>query len=281
MSKNKREDKDRNIDIGNNAENETIPDLPEIFRHEKKEETEEIASIPKVKAEKKEKKEDKEVKKSSVFSQKMHDLKEKVEQVVNINKLRPQIEKDIEVLLKEGKTLLIGKNVGAFAERMTEKGIGVIARDTSITFISPKAEVNNVKILEKMELKPFSLEKMNNLDGPFMNIILLFALKGRKKEEIYTIVKKCKQLLYSSGLLFITEETVSGFNIILNFFKNLSYVIKFIKSKIKKEEYVWPVVKTKKIIKQLELRTFKTFTYGGRNVQTFVLAKRLSAFLSK
>ncbi|MHA1116646.1 MAG: hypothetical protein ACTSPJ_10795 [Candidatus Heimdallarchaeaceae archaeon] len=280
MSKNKKEDKKKSEDIVNNVE-ETIPDLPEIFRHEKKEETEEIASIPKVKIEKKEKEQVEETKSSNLFSQKIQGLKEKVEQIVNVNKLRPQIEKDIENLLKDGNTLLIGKNVGVFAERLTEKGMNVIARDTSITFISPKTEVNNVKILEKMELKPFSLEKMNNLKGPFINIILFFALKGRKKEEIYSIVNKCKQLLYSSGLLFIVEESASGLNIFLNFFKYLTYVNKFIKSKIKKEEYTWPVVKIKKVIKQLELRKFKTFVYGGRNVQTYVLAKRLSAFLSK
>ncbi|MHA1353514.1 MAG: hypothetical protein ACTSPP_12105 [Candidatus Heimdallarchaeaceae archaeon] len=87
--------------------------------------------------------------------------------------------------------------------------------------------------------------------------------------------------MYSSGLLFIVEESASGLNIFLNFFKYLTYVNKFIKSKIKKEEYTWPVVKIKKVIKQLELRKFKTFVYGGRNVQTYVLAKRLSAFLSK
>ncbi|MHA1205603.1 MAG: hypothetical protein ACTSSL_11830, partial [Candidatus Heimdallarchaeaceae archaeon] len=145
MSKNKKEDKKKSEDIVNNVE-ETIPDLPEIFRHEKKEETE-----------KKEKEQVEETKSSNLFSQKIQGLKEKVEQIVNVNKLRPQIEKDIENLLKDGNTLLIGKNVGVFAERLTEKGMNVIARDTSITFISPKTEVNNVKILEKMELKPFSL----------------------------------------------------------------------------------------------------------------------------
>ncbi|MHA1353515.1 MAG: hypothetical protein ACTSPP_12110, partial [Candidatus Heimdallarchaeaceae archaeon] len=119
-SKNKKEDKKKSEDIVNNVE-ETIPDLPEIFRHEKKEETEEIASIPKVKIEKKEKEQVEETKSSNLFSQKIQGLKEKVEQIVNVNKLRPQIEKDIENLLKDGNTLLIGKNVGVFAERLTEK----------------------------------------------------------------------------------------------------------------------------------------------------------------
>ncbi|MHA1401327.1 MAG: hypothetical protein ACTSQE_13345 [Candidatus Heimdallarchaeaceae archaeon] len=266
------------------TEEAEIPDLPEIFRHnEKKEKQKELeVQVPEIYTEeevKEEQEQKEEHRKIKAFRQNLQKLKREIEKTLNIDLYRPEIEKRIEGMLKKGRTLIIGKKIGQFAEQLVEKGYTVIARESSITYVSPKTEVNNIEILEKLDLKPFVQHKLKKIDGSFVNIILLFALKGREYKENYELVSLCRDKLHPNGIMIIVDQFVSRKNVIISFFKLVYFGLKLGIEKLRKRAYIIPIIKLDKIIKQLELRKYKTFEDAGGQIRTYIVAKRLGAFL--
>ena len=131
----------------------------------------------------------------------------KLKQTVNLELFLPEIYEWIFEKLKKGPTIVIGNKIGKFSEEIAKLDISVTARDMSASYVSPKSEVNDEKILEKMDLKPFSLSKMSKLTRYNLNVILIFALEKLTKTQKIELLNECKRLMAKEGQL-ITKLVV-------------------------------------------------------------------------
>lgn len=237
---------------------EEQPEVPEIPQIEgEKEETEKIPSAPRI---------DKQIAK-------------KLKETVNVELFLPEIFEWIHEKLKDGPTLIIGEKIGVFAEEVASRNMNVVARDSSASYVSPKAEVKNKEMLSKVDIKPFSFNKFKDLDGIFLNIIVIFALKKLQKEQQLELLEKCKRIMSREGQLIIVGEFYPKSALLLPISLAKEGIKTFNKT-ILKRNVSRPLTNFDKITKQLELKFFDVKYDAGGRIRTYVLTKRWGALIT-
>ncbi|MBY9001695.1 MAG: hypothetical protein KGD64_12330 [Candidatus Heimdallarchaeota archaeon] len=232
---------------------------------------EEVPDIPQM-----EKKVEEEKPENSVSSLKA--VTTKLKKTVNLELFLPEIYEWIFEKLKEGPTLIIGDKIGKFSEQVAKQGLIVVAREMSSSYVSPKSEVDDEEILEKMDLKPFSLDKMKAFDNFNLNVILIFALERLSKVQQMELLNECKRLISKEGQLIVIGEFFS--NSIWWFPVSLTKEIaNFFKEKIFKLKTAKPLRNFEKLANKTELKFFDVKYDANGRIRTYVLTKRWGALL--
>lgn len=253
-----------------------LPEIPTIPQIEKTEEEKKAEEIEEKVTE--EEKEEETVKTESIATQQIKKISSKIQEAINIDVLKPNIQATIVAKLKEGDVILVGEKIGNFAEKMAEEGHNVFARDTSATYVTPRAEVNNHEVLDKIDIKPFNLNKFKELKGYYRNIILFFALKRLSKQEIEELLKKCKELLSREGQLIIVDEFYP-LNPILWLVTMIKIGFLTIREYLTKQRAIKPCKKLDKLIRKLELKFYDVKHEAEGRIRTYIVSKRWSALL--
>ncbi|MCK5304961.1 MAG: hypothetical protein KAJ72_06910 [Candidatus Heimdallarchaeota archaeon] len=229
-----------------------VPDIPQVERKEEdqpKENTSAIQSVTK-----------------------------KLKKTVYLELFLPEIHEWIFEKLKKGPTIVIGDKIAKFSEEIAKLDISVIARDMSASYVSPKSEVNDETILEKMDLKPFSLSKMSKLSRYNLNIILIFALEKLTKTQKIELLNECKRLMAKEGQLIIVGEYFPK-SIFLYPISLIKGFINLVNSKIFKRKTRKPLRNFEKLANKTELKFFDAKYDANGRIRTYVLTKRWGALL--
>ncbi len=252
---------DENPKVITMEEQPSIEDIPQI---EKTEEEEELTGAKKIEQQ---------------LSDSFQAVSKKLKETVNIDLFLPDIYDWIFSKLKQGPTLVIGEKIGKFAERMAENGIKVTARESSVSYVSPKTEVKDKKILEKLEMKPFFLEKISDITDTFLNVIIIFALKRLSREDQEKLLSRCKRILAKDGQMIVVGEYYpkSPFLMPISLTKE---VFKTIKSKVFRKNIARPLTHMEKIADKLELKFFDVKEDAGGRIRTYVFTKRWGALIT-
>ncbi len=238
---------------------EEQPEVPEIphIEEEKEEVTEKTSSTQRI---------DKQIAK-------------KIKETVNVEIFLPEIFEWIHEKLKDGPTLIIGEKIGVLAEEVASRNINVVARDSSASYVSPKTEVKDKEVLSKMDIKPFSLDKLKEIDGIFLNIIVIFALKKLPKKQQLELLEKCKRILSREGQLIVVGEFYPKSALLLPISLAKEGIKSFNKAVLKRK-VSRPLTNFDKITKQLELKFFDVKYDAGGRIRTYVLTKRWGALVT-
>ena len=148
----------------------------------------------------------------------------------------------------------------------------------SIEKVSPKSEVNDEKILEKMDLKPFSLNKLNSFSRFNLNIILIFALEKLTKSQKIELLNECKRLMAKEGQLIVVGEYFPK-SVFLYPISLIKGFINLIKSKVFKRRIRKPLRNFEKLANKTELKFFDAKYDANGRIRTYVLTKRWGALL--
>ncbi|MCK4896235.1 MAG: hypothetical protein KAS47_05460, partial [Candidatus Heimdallarchaeota archaeon] len=190
----------------------------------------------------------------------------------------PEIHEWIFEKLKKGPTIVIGDKIAKFSEEIAKLDISVIARDMSASYVSPKSEVNDEKILEKMDLKPFSLSKLSKLSRFNLNIILIFALEKLTKNQKIELLNECKRLMAKEGQLIVVGEYLPK-SVFLYPISLIKGFINLINSKVFKRKTRKPLRNFEKLANKTELKFFDVKYDANGRIRTYVLTKRWGALL--
>ena len=202
----------------------------------------------------------------------------KLKEIVNIDLFLPDIHAWILDKIKRGPTLIIGENVGKLAEELTEHVPSITARETGFSYVSPKVEVEDESTLSKIDLKAFDLAKLKTQQGPFLNIIIIFALKRLEKDAQQELLQECKRVLVREGQLIVVGEFYPK-SALLYPITLVKEGVKTFKSKILKKKVDRPIVNFERIANNLELKFFDVKYDAGGRIRTYVLTKRWGALL--
>jgi len=202
----------------------------------------------------------------------------KLKKTVNLDLFLPEIYEWIFEKLKKGPTIVIGDKIGKFSENIAKLDISVIARDMSASYVSPKSEVSDENILEKMDLKPFSLSKLSTLSRLNLNIILIFALEKLTKSQKIELLNECKRLMAKEGQLIVVGECFPK-SVFLYPISLIKGFINLINSKVFKRKTRSPLRNFEKLAKKTELKFFDTKYDANGRIRTYVLTKRWGALL--
>jgi hypothetical protein len=203
----------------------------------------------------------------------------KIREIVNIDLFLPDIHKWILEKIKQGPTLIIGENIGRISEEVAAFAPSVIARETASSYVSPKVEVEDEGILSKIDLKSFDLEKLKAQQGPFLNIIVIFALKRLEKDAQFELLQECKRVLVREGQLIVVGEFYPK-SALLYPVTLTKEGIKTFKSKVLKKKIDRPIVNFEKLANSLELKFFDVKYDAGGRIRTYILTKRWGALLT-
>ncbi len=209
----------------------------------------------------------------------LHTVTTRLKEIVNIDLFLPDIHAWILEKIRRGPTLIIGENIGKIAEKMTDHVPRVIARETGSSYVSPKVEVKDERTLSKIDLKVFDLEKLKTQQGPFLNIIVIFALKRLEKAVQQELLQECKRVLAKEGQLIVVGEFYPK-SALLYPISLTKEVVKTFKSKVLKKKVNRPIVNFEKIANNLELKFFDVKYDAGGRIRTYVLTKRWGALLT-
>ncbi len=229
-----------------------VPDIPQVERKEEDQPKESISAIQSV--------------------------TKKLKKTVNLELFLPEIHEWIFEKLKKGPTIVIGDKIGKFSEEIAKLDISVIARDMSASYVSPKSEVNDEKILEKMDLKPFSLSKMSKLSRFNLNVILIFALEKLTKTQKIELLNECKRLMAKEGQLIIVGEYFPK-SVFLYPISLIKGFINLVNSKVFKRKTRKPLRNFEKLVNKTELKFFDAKYDANGRIRTYVLTKRWGALL--
>ena len=202
----------------------------------------------------------------------------KLKEIVNIDLFLPEIYEWIMEKIKQGPTLIIGENIGEIAEKAATLVPSIIARETVSSYVSPKVEVKDESILSKIDLQSFTLEKLKAQQGPFLNIIVIFALKKLEKDAQFELLQECKRVLMRDGQLIVVGEFYPK-SALLYPVTLTKEGVKTFKSKILKKKIDRPIVNFEKLANNLELKFFDVKYDAGGRIRTYVLTKRWGALL--
>ena len=238
------------------------------------EEQPEVPEVPKIEEEEVE-----EIKKTPTDKRIDKQIAKKIKETVNVDLFLPEIFDWIFEKLKNGPTLIIGEKIGEFAEEIANRNINVVARDSSVSYVSPKTEVKNKEILNKLDIKPFSLDKLKDMDGIFLNIIVVFALKKLKKDQQLELLEKCKRILSREGQLIIVGEFYPKSALLMPISLAKEGIKSFNKAVLKRH-VSRPLINFDKIAKHLELKFFDVKYDAGGRIRTYVLTKRWGALVT-
>ncbi|MCE7741823.1 MAG: hypothetical protein GOP50_05145, partial [Candidatus Heimdallarchaeota archaeon] len=133
----------------------------------------------------------------------LQNITTKVKKTVNLDLFVPQIHEWITEKLKTGPTLVIGENIGEFSIVISDNLPSVIARESSSTYVSPQSEVKDASMLEKIDFKPFDIEKLASMNDIFINIIVIFTLRKLEKDKQKQLLRECKRMLSRDGQLIV------------------------------------------------------------------------------
>jgi len=134
------------------------------------------------------------------------------------------------------------------------------------------------EILEKMDLKPFSLEKMKSFERFNLNIILIFALERLSKNQKMDLLNECKRLVSKEGQLIVIGEYFSN-SVLLFPFSLIKEFVNLIKNKIFKKKTAKPLRNFEKLANKTELKFFDVKYDANGRIRTYVLTKRWGALL--
>lgn len=241
-----------------------IADIPQIEKASQDEAEEQVSAAQKI---------------EQGISDTFQSVSRKLKETVNIDLFLPDIQDWIFERLKEGSTLIVGDKIGEFSEKIAQVTPEVIARETSSSYVSPKTEVKDAEILQKLDLKPFKIEKFDSLDGIFYNIIVIFTLRRLSKEQAEQFLNKCKTLLAKDGQLIVVGEFHPK-SVLLYPITAVKESVKVIKSKILRRQVAKPLVNFDKTVKDLGLKFYDVKYDAGGRIRTYVLTKRWGALLS-
>lgn len=202
----------------------------------------------------------------------------KLKKTVKLELYLPEIYEWIFEKLKDGPTIIIGNKIGKFSEQVAQSGVSVVAREMSSSYVSPKSEVLDEEILEKMDLKPFSLEKMKSFERFNLNIILIFALERLSKNQKMDLLNECKRLVSKEGQLIVIGEYFSN-SVLLFPFSLIKEFVNLIKNKIFKKKTAKPLRNFEKLANKTELKFFDVKYDANGRIRTYVLTKRWGALL--
>jgi hypothetical protein len=243
-------------------EQPSIEDIPQIDKEETDEE--ELTGAKKIEQQ---------------LSDSFQAVSRKLKETVNIDLFLPDIHDWIFSKLKQGPTLIIGERIGKFAERLVENEIKVVARESSVSYVSPKTEVKNNKILEKLEMKPFIMEKISNISDTFLNIIIIFALKRLSREDQEELLLKCKRILAKDGQMIVVGEYYPKSPFLMPIFLTKEG-FKTIKNKVFRKNVARPLTQMEKLADKLELKFFDVKEDAGGRIRTYVFTKRWGALIT-
>ena len=203
----------------------------------------------------------------------------KIKETVNLELFLPQIHVWIDKKLKIGPTLVIGEKIGDFALEIAKKLPTVVARESTSTYVSPEAEVTDASNLDKIDFKPFDLGKLSEIQGIFINIIIIFALRKLDRENQKLLLGQCKRMLSRDGQLIVVGEFYPK-SVFLYPITAVKEGIRTFKTKILKKKIDKPIAKIDKLANELELKFFDVKYDAGGRVRTYVLTKRWGALVS-
>lgn len=244
-------------------EQPSIEDIPQIEKEEIEKE-EELTGAKKIEQQ---------------LSESFQAVSRKLKETVNIDLFLPDIHDWIFSKLKQGPTLVIGERIGKFSERIAEEGIKIAARESSVSYVSPKTEVKDKKILEKLEMKPFFLEKIADINDTFLNIIIIFALKRLSKEDQEKLLLSCKRILAKDGQLIVVGEYYPKSPLLMPITLTKEG-FKTIKNKIFRKNIARPLTQMEKIADKLEFKFFDVKEDAGGRIRTYVFTKRWGALIT-
>ena len=209
----------------------------------------------------------------------IQNLSTKIKETVNVDLFQPQILEWISDKIKPGPTLIIGERIGEFAVTISEKVPIVVARESTSTYVSPKAEVKDESSLSKIDLKPFELDKLASIQDIFINIIVIFTLRKMDREHQKLLLAQCKRMLAREGQLIVVGEFLPK-SVLLLPVAFIKEGIRFFKSKILKKKINKPITKIDKLADELELKFYDVKYDAGGRIRTYVLTKRWGALVS-
>ncbi len=244
-------------------EQPSIEDIPQIEKEEIDEE-EELTGAKKIEQQ---------------LSDSFQAVSKKLKETVNIDLFLPDIHDWIFDKLKQGPTLVIGEKIGKFAERLAVEGLKVVARESSVSYVSPKTEVKDKKILEKLEMKPFFLEKISDISNTFLNIIIIFALKKLPKENQEKLLLSCKRILAKDGQMIVVGEFYPKSPLLMPITLTKEG-FKTIKNKVFRKNIARPLIQIEKMADKLELKFFDVKEDAGGRIRTYVFTKRWGALIT-
>lgn len=261
-------------------EDEELPELPEILAIQKKQDEKEL-KVPEIKKrEEKEKESENETKEKKRGKVDINDFTNKVKSKVQLDSYRDEVEQKILSLIKEGRALLIGDNIGSFCEKIIRKTeLPLRARDTSPTYISPRTEIKDEEILRALDIKQFKLEELQSMTEKYYNIIIFFGLKKQDATDREMIIKKCKELLLKNGQILLVEEFISS-NIVIALIDLLRLGLQAVYRKIKKINFHMPLFSVNKLVDKQGLKKSKIGELAQGRIRMFIVAKRLSALIT-
>jgi len=203
----------------------------------------------------------------------------KVKRTVNLDLFIPEIHEWITEKLKVGPTLVVGDNIGDFSLVISENLPSVIARESSSTYVNPQSEVTDASLLDKIDLKPFDVEKLSSMNNVFINIIVIFTLRKLEKDQQKQLLTECKRMLSRDGQLIVVGEFYpkSVFLLPITLTKE---GIKAFKRSVLKKKMDKPIAKIDKLANELDFKFFDVKYDAGGRVRTYVLTKRWGALVS-
>ncbi|MHA1464414.1 MAG: hypothetical protein ACTSQ2_04900 [Candidatus Heimdallarchaeaceae archaeon] len=202
----------------------------------------------------------------------------KLKKTVNLELFLPEIYEWIFEKLKIGQTIVIGEKIGKFSDEIEKLDVSVIAREMSSSYVSPKAEVSDEKILEKMDLKPFSLNKLSGLSRFNLNIILVFALEKLTKNQRMDLLNECKRLMSKEGQLIVVGEYHPK-SIFLYPISLIKGIINLFQTHVLKRKTRKPLRNFERLANKTELKFFDAKYDAKGRIRTYVLTKRWGALL--
>jgi len=254
---------DENTKVISMDEKPSIEDIPQIEKEEVEEEKE-LTGAKKLEKQ---------------ITDSFHTVSRKLKETINVELFLPDIHEWIFGKLKQGPTLIIGEKIGRFAERIAVEGIKTIARETSVSYVSPKTEVKDKKILEKLEIKPFILDKISTIEDTFLNIIIIFALKRLSTKDQEKLLSNCKRVLARDGQMIVVGEFYPKSAILMPI-SITKEGFKTIKNKIFRKNITRPLTQIEKIADKLELKFFDVKEDAGGRIRTYVFTKRWGALIT-
>ncbi|MHA1200168.1 MAG: hypothetical protein ACTSQF_12635, partial [Candidatus Heimdallarchaeaceae archaeon] len=155
----------------------------------------------------------------------------------------------------------------------------VIARESSSTYVNPRSEVTDASLLDKIDLKPFDVEKLSSMNNVFINIIVIFTLRKLEKDQQKQLLRECKRMLSRDGQLIVVGEFYpkSVFLLPITLTKE---GIKAFKRSVLKKKMDKPIAKIDKLANELDFKFFDVKYDAGGRVRTYVLTKRWGALVS-
>jgi len=203
----------------------------------------------------------------------------KIKETINIELFLPDIHNWIFERLKIGSTLIIGEKIVSFAEEIAKVSPSVVARDTSPEYVRLKRKGKDAEVLRKLDFKKYSYKKFKTQEGPFYNIIVIFALKHMSKEDRLEFLEKCKRILAKDGQLIVVGEFYPK-SALLYPITLTKEGFKTIKSKIFQKKITRPISGFDKLVDKIQLKFYDVKYDAGGRIRSYILTKRWGALLN-